>query len=493
MKVDFGPPQGGFSLPDAPALSAFMSTISSPEQPAKTRIGLVSLGCPKNLVDSEEMLGALVETGQAEIVGDGDPENGPDVLVVNTCAFIESAKQESIDAILQAVRRKQRGEVGKVVVTGCLAQRYGKELAAEIPEVDAFLGIQSAPQIGNVVFGDGVLPAGRTALPMLGTPAVARNQVAELTEKYPLIPPSRVRATHPWTAYLKVSEGCDHACTFCSIPNFRGRHRSKPIERILDEARRLVDNGARELNLIAQDTTAYGMDLYQELALPRLLEGLGKIAGLRWVRLLYCYPTMMTDRLIKTMADTPNAARYVDVPLQHGDDAMLKRMKRGGSVSSYLRLFERLRAAMPDIAVRTTFLVGFPGEDGAAFKNLIAFVNEAHFDRLGVFTYSPEEGTPGFDLKPRVGRRIADQRKNALMATQQPIALAKNQALVGRELDVVIEGRREAQTLVARSYRDAPDIDGLVLVKNAPAAAPGDWLRVRVTEAQTYDLVAAPA
>ncbi len=467
-----------------------MSTLSSLEKNAKTRIGLVSLGCPKNLVDSEEMLGALVETGQAEIVGGDERENGPDVLVVNTCAFIESAKQESIDAILQAVRRKQRGEVGKVVVTGCLAQRYGKELAAEIPEVDAFLGIQSAPQIGNVVFGG--LPTGRTTLPMLGTPAVARNQVAELTEKYPLIPPSRVRATHPWTAYLKVSEGCDHACTFCSIPHFRGRHRSKPIERILDEARRLVDNGARELNLIAQDTTAYGMDIYQELALPRLLEGLGKIAGLRWVRLLYCYPTMMTDRLIKTMADTPNVARYVDVPLQHGDDAMLKRMKRGGSVFSYLRLFERLRAAMPDIAVRTTFLVGFPGEDGTAFRNLVQFVHEARFDRLGVFTYSPEEGTPGFNLKPRVGQRIATQRKNALMAAQQPISLAKNQALVGRELDVVIEGRRGDDLLVARSYRDAPDIDGVILVKNAPTVAPGDWLRVRVAHAQTYDLVAVP-
>jgi ribosomal protein S12 methylthiotransferase len=255
-----------------------------------------------------------------------------------------------------------------------------------------------------------------------------------------------------------------------------------------------VDNGARELNLIAQDTTAYGMDLYQELALPRLLEGLGRIAGLRWVRLLYCYPTMMTDRLIKTMADTPNVARYVDVPLQHGDDAMLKRMKRGGSVSSYLRLFERLRAAMPDIAVRTTFLVGFPGEDGQAFKNLVQFVNKARFDRLGVFTYSPEEGTPGFDLKPRVGQRIAEQRKNALMAAQQPISLAKNKALVGREIDVVIEGRRgDDDTLVARSYRDAPDIDGVVRVKGAPAAvAPGDWLRVRVAQAQTYDLVADP-
>lgn len=448
---------------------------------AATKIGLVSLGCPKNLVDSEEMLGALVAGGQAEMVGDA---SAADVLVVNTCAFIESAKQESIDAILDAVRRKEDGQVRRVVVTGCLAQRYGRELADEIPEVDAFLGIQSAPQVADVVFGPRRTRGG--ALPMLGE----RNQVAPLTDKYPLVPPSRVRATAPWTAYLKVSEGCDHKCTFCSIPSFRGRHRSKPLEAVLDEARRLVDSGARELNLIAQDTTAYGMDLYNELALPRLLERLGRIEGLRWVRLLYCYPTMITDRLIRTMADTPNVLPYVDVPLQHGDDGMLKRMKRGGTTASYLRLFERLRDALPDIALRTTFLVGFPGEDDVAFANLRRFVEEARFDRLGVFEYSPEEGTPGFDLTPRVPKRVAAQRRRALMAAQQPLSLARNAALAGRELEVVVEGRR-GDDRVARSYRDAPEIDGIVAVRGTDAA-PGDWLRVRVVEAQPYDLIAVP-
>lgn len=459
----------------------------------KAKIGLVSLGCPKNLVDSEEMLGALVDTGQAELV---DAAGRADVLVVNTCAFIESAKQESIDAILDAVRRKEKGEVRKVVVTGCLAQRYGAELTQEIPEVDAYLGIQSAPQIGSVLFG--VASARRAgtaqALPMAAAAAGAKNQVAGLTDKYPLIPPSRIRATAPWTAYLKVSEGCDHACTFCSIPNFRGRHRSKPIERILDEARMLVASGASEINLIAQDTTAYGMDLYRELALPRLLEGLGKIEGLRWVRLLYCYPTMMTDRLIRTMADTPNVAPYVDIPLQHGDDGMLRRMKRGGSVASYLRLFERMRAAMPDIAIRTTVLVGFPGEDEAAFQNLMAFVQESRFDRLGVFEYSPEEGTPGFDMEPRVPRRIAAQRRRAVMAAQQPISLARNRQLIGREISVLIESRR-GDDLVARSWRDAPEIDGTVLIRGGDggetAAKPGDWARARIEEAQPYDLVAS--
>lgn len=465
----------------------------------KTRIGLVSLGCPKNLVDSEEMLGALIETGRAEMVGDA---KNADVLVVNTCAFIESAKQESIDAILQAVRRKERGQIQKVVVTGCLAQRYAQELADEIPEVDAFLGIQSANEIAGVVFG--ATPSARrtgTTIPLtMAGPdetgiATARNLVAPITEKYPLIPPTRIRATGtPWTTYLKVSEGCDHACTFCSIPSFRGRHRSKSIENIIEEARRLADSGVTELCLIAQDTTAYGMDLYGELALSRLLEQLGKIEGLRWVRLLYCYPTMMTDRLIKTMADTPNVARYVDVPLQYGDDTMLKRMKRGGSVSSYLRLFERLRNAMPEIAIRTTFLVGFPGEDDESFANLIRFVEESRFDRLGVFEYSPEEGTPGFDMKPTVPKKTAAARRRAVMAAQQPISLALNESLVGREFDMLVEGRR-GDDFVARSWRDAPEIDGSVLVKPSPAQeiAPGSWLRVRVTGALPYDLTAVPA
>ena len=450
----------------------------------KVRIGLVSLGCPKNLVDSEEILGALIETGQAQIVsGESDAE----VVVVNTCAFIESAKKESIDAILEAVGRKQRGEIKKVIVTGCLAQRYASELSRDIPEVDAYLGIQSAPQISDVVFG--VASARRSQAMLL--PVLGNNQVQPVTEKYPLVPPSRVRATAPWTAYVKVSEGCDHQCTFCSIPSFRGRHRSKPIERIVDEVKRLVDTGTLEINLIAQDTTAYGMDLYKELALPRLLSALGKIEGLRWVRLLYCYPTMMTDRLVQTMADTPNVAHYVDIPLQHGDDGMLKRMKRGGSVSTYYRLLERLRAAMPDITVRTTFMVGFPGEDAAAFENLVHFVQEARFDRLGVFEYSPEEGTPGFGMRPRVPERIARQRRRALMAAQQPISLAIHAGLIGKEVEVLVEGRR-GEVLLARSWRDAPEIDGLVLLPGAEAV-PGTWLRARFTAAEPYDMVAQVA
>lgn len=450
----------------------------------KTRIGLVSLGCPKNLVDSEEMLGALVETGRAEIVSD---RADADVVIVNTCAFIESARRESVEAILEAVSRKERGEISRVVVAGCLAQRYGDDLAAELPEVDAFVGVQSAPQIAATVFeaaGSFRDARGRAALPL----PMASNQVAPLTEKYPLIPPSRVRATAPWTAYVKVSEGCDHRCTFCSIPLFRGRHRSKPRERLLDEARRLVDAGAVEINLIAQDTTAYGIDLYKELALPRLLEDLGRIAGLRWVRLLYCYPTMMTDRLIRTMAETPNVVPYVDIPLQHGDDALLARMKRGGSSASYLRLFDRLRAAMPSVAIRTTFLVGFPGEDEAAFERLVRFVETARFDRLGVFTYSPEEGTPGAAMAPAVPRRIARERRRRLMERQQAISQAIHETLIGATMEVLVEARRGEEAL-ARSWRDAPQIDGLVRLPRSEAA-PGTWRRARIVSAEPYDLVA---
>jgi ribosomal protein S12 methylthiotransferase len=462
----------------------------------KTKIGLVSLGCPKNLVDSEEMLGALVASGQAEITNSA---KNADVIVVNTCAFIESAKQESIAAIFEALEQKKankkRGIEQKVVVTGCLAQRYGDDLAREIPEVDAYLGIQSAPQISEVIFGTASVRSAKpspTLLPMVGSDN-NNNFVLPVTERYPLIPPARVRATASWTAYVKISEGCDHGCTFCSIPNFRGKHRSKPMEKIVEEVKQLVDNGTREINLIAQDTTAYGMDLYKELALSRLLEKLGEIKDLTWVRLLYCYPTMMTDRLVKTMANTGNVAHYVDIPLQHGDDEMLKKMKRGGSVSSYVRIVERLRGAMPDIAIRTTFLVGFPSETDAMFDNLKNFVTEAQFDRLGVFEYSPEEGTPGFEMTPVVPKKIMAQRRKALMALQQPISLARNQAMLGRELDVFVETvtdkLAEKQT-IARSYRDAPEIDGTVIIQTEKKITPGERVKVRVTGAEPYDLIA---
>ena len=312
----------------------------------KSSIGVISLGCPKNLVDTEEMLGALDATGNVEFV---DSAEKVDVLVINTCAFIESAREESINAIMEAIARKNRGEVGKVIVAGCLAQRYGSDLAVEIPEVDSILGIQSGNRIVDAVFGlQSIRPQSKTLLPMMTEKLILDS----IEGKYPLMPLRTVRGGDQWSAYVKVSEGCDHRCTFCAIPSFRGKHRSKPMDEIVDEVRSLVDRGVVEVNLIAQDTTAYGMDLYRELALPRLLERLGQIAGLKWVRLLYCYPTMVNDRLIRTMADTANVVPYMDIPLQHGDDRMLNLMKRGGSVAQYARLFNKMRALIPKISLR---------------------------------------------------------------------------------------------------------------------------------------------
>ncbi len=440
-----------------------------------TKVGLVQLGCAKNQVDGEEMLGALAlsDRGAVEFVADKDDA---DVLIVNTCGFINSAKEESISAILDAVERKGRGQVSRVIVTGCLAQRYGADLAREIPEVDAFLGIEGAPQVGNVVFGDRPRQI---------------NLVAQVADKYPLIPQARLRATRtPWTAYLKISEGCDHACTFCAIPGIRGRHRSKPIERLVQEAAQLAASGAKELNLVAQDTTAYGMDLYGRLALPDLLRALAGVEGIRWLRLLYCYPTMVRQPLIDALRDLPQVIPYVDMPLQHGDDAVLKAMKRGGSVEQYKRLFGKMRDQLPDLALRTTFLVGFPGETDAQFESLLDFVREMRFDRLGVFTYSPEEGTPAHDLPGAVPPRVMRERRDALMAAQQGISLANNRKWLGRTLDVLVESR-SGEDAVGRSFRDAPEIDGTVTVTGCDAAL-GALVSARVTQAAPYDLAAAP-
>ena len=436
----------------------------------------MQLGCAKNQVDGEEMLGALAGVNDSEVQFVADKQDA-DVLIVNTCGFIESAKEESVNAILDAVRRKQRGQVSRVIVTGCLAQRYGDELAREIPEVDAFLGIESAPQVGNVVFG--------------ARPPRA-NLVQERLEKYPLVPQARLRATAtPWTAYLKVSEGCDHACTFCAIPGIRGRHRSKPMERLVREAAELAATGAIELNLVAQDTTAYGMDLYGRLALPELLEQLAAVPGIRWLRLLYCYPTMVRPPLIDALRGLPRVIPYIDMPLQHADDAMLKRMKRGGTVEQYKRLFGRLRDALPDLALRTTFLVGFPGETDAEFDHLLRFVEEMRFDRVGVFTYSAEEGTPSFAMPEAVSAKIMRARRDALMAAQQPLSLANNARWIGRELEVLVEASEGADA-VGRSFRDAPEIDGSVRIVGC-ASRPGELVRARVTAAQPYDLTAVRA
>lgn len=433
-------------------------------------IQMINLGCAKNLVDSEEMLGVLAREGY-ELADSGE---AADVVVINTCGFIEAAKQESIDVILEAVERKQRGEVRKVVVAGCLAQRYAVELAKELPEVDAFLGTGQMATIGQVVRGTLVRPG-------------QLLQVAEKPHHRWLDVPTRVRATAPWSAYLKISEGCDHACTFCAIPSFRGRHVSKPLERVLEEASWLAGQGARELNLIAQDSTQYGYDLYGKPMLPTLLRELSQVEGVHWLRLFYCYPSRVSEAMIEAIATTPKVCQYIDMPLQHADEAILRAMRRPMSGAVYLKLLERIRAASPDIAIRTTFIVGFPGETEEQFATLLRFVEEAQFDRVGVFEYSAEDGTPSADLPGKVPARVKRARKDRLMRLQQQISLHRNRRWVGREMEVLVEEVR-AGGVLGRSFRDAPEIDGQVLVSGA-CVQPGQFIRVKITDAKPYDLM----
>ncbi|MCC6729350.1 MAG: 30S ribosomal protein S12 methylthiotransferase RimO [Chthonomonadales bacterium] len=467
-----------------------------PEVQAQPGVQVITLGCPKNEVDSEEMLGVLDGEGYALRAAD-EPT---DVVVVNTCGFIESAKRESVDAILEAVERKKAGSVSRVIVAGCLAQRYRDELAAEMPEVDAFVGTGQMAAIGRAA-APSVDGAGRIAL----VPERPRHRWVDA--------PSRPLSAAPWMAYLKISEGCDHRCTFCAIPSFRGPHVSKPLERVVAEARYLVARGARELNLIAQDSTQYGHDLYGRSALPELLRALSDVDGARWLRVFYCYPSRVTPEVIAAIAETPRVCQYIDMPLQHADSDILRAMRRPMSARGYLDLVRRLRDASPDVAIRTTFIVGFPGETEEQFASLLRFAEEARFDRAGAFEFSAEDGTPASALPGRVPLRVKRERMGRLMRLQQGISLERNRAWVGRELEVLVErpappqdardggaahGGRSAAvpaSMAGRSFRDAPEIDGEVRVGGAEGARPGDFVRVRVTRAHTYDLegVATPA
>lgn len=465
----------------------------------RSSVQLINLGCAKNVVDSEEMLAVLSADGY-QIGADGKEA---DVVIINTCGFIESAKQESIDVILEALERKSAGQVQKVVVAGCLAQRYSAELQRELPDVDAFIGTGQMREIAGIVR--------RTmtgTVPLIQVPQKPHHRWVDV--------PTRVLSTAPWTAYLKISEGCDHQCTFCAIPSFRGRHVSKPLDRILEEADALTRQGVKELNLIAQDSTQYGYDLYRKPMLPSLLRELSQIDGVRWIRLFYCYPSRVNAEVIEAIARTPHVCQYIDMPLQHADDEVLRWMRRPMSGSAYLVLLERFREASPDVAIRTTFIVGFPGETDAHFQNLLNFVEKARFDRVGVFAYSVEDGTPSADLPGRVPARIKQSRKDRLMRLQREISLERNRRWIGREMEVLIEGVAQsappsersgrsiesgenrlrarsaalssARTMrVGRSFRDAPEIDGLVYVESE-TAQPGDMIVVRITDARHYDL-----
>lgn len=435
----------------------------------RQKAALVSLGCSKNLVDSEIMLANLSAAGY-ELTARAEEAQ---LVVVNTCGFIESAKKESIDAILQAADLKKSGSCRKLVVTGCLSQRYRGELARELPEVDLFLGTNEYDRIAELaVNGDG------------------RREVYShhlIAYEKPL---ARVLATPSYSAYLKIAEGCSRPCTFCVIPRIRGRFRSRPSGALLEEARRLTEQGVQELNLIAQDINYYGRDRAGELHLPELLSELNRIEGLRWIRVLYNYPLGLDDPLLEAYASLEKVCKYVDLPLQHISDPILSAMRRGISRDGTYRLVERIREKIPGAVLRTTFIVGFPGETEDDFEELLEFVRRSRFHRLGVFTYSREEGSMAGALPGQVPGKVARRRQEALMKLQAGIAAELHRELVGTTQEVLVEGVSEESDLLlqGRLSTQAPEIDGVVYL-NDGSAAPGEFVRAEITESHTYDLV----
>lgn len=430
-------------------------------------VRVITLGCAKNEVDSEEIAGVLSSSGYRV---DGGAEN-PDVIVINTCGFLESAKKESIEVINQAVALRDAGGAGKVVVAGCLSQRLGDDIAKLAPGADAYVGVGQMGQFDKIVGGT---LGGQKATVDIQAP---HHKWADVK--------TRARSGTPWSAYLKVSEGCDHQCTFCTIPSFRGKHESKPMERVLEEARFLAENGVKEINLIAQDVTQYGFDLYKKFTLPKLLEELNAIDGIKWIRILYFYPNRLTDEVIDAMAGLPHVLPYIDIPLQHVHPDTLRRMKRPWDGERYLELFEKVRAKIPEVAIRTTFIVGFPGETDREFDTLIDFVKRSRLDRVGAFHYSKEKGTPSFEMTGQVPFWVKQARYAELMETQQEISLAINESWIGRKIKVLVE-QCEGNDFVGRSYRDAPEIDGWVYGKGK--AKRGEFVEVEITDAEPYDL-----
>ncbi len=453
-----------------PRKTVFPALRVAPSAPTRSVVRIITLGCAKNEVDSEEIAGVLRQAGYRL---DAQSDYA-DVVIINTCGFIEPAKQEGFQVIREVLRQKKAGKVGRVIVAGCMVQRMGEQLQSQFPEVDAFVGVGQMARFAELV--DTV----RSRTQSLFDIQPPQHRWADV--------PTRLISRTPWSAYLKVSEGCDHKCTFCTIPSFRGRHVSKPLERVLAEARWLAQNGAKEINLIAQDTTQYGYDLYKQFMLPTLLRELSQVEGIEWIRIHYAYPSRVTDTLIETMATTPKVVPYLDVPLQHADARILRAMRRPGNGTTYLKMIRKLREAMPDIAIRTTFIVGFPGETEAEFENLLNFLQEAQIDRVGAFIYSREKGTPSAEMPDQVPFRVKRERFDRLMRAQQPISLARNRMWVGRTMRVLIEGATEdGRYAIGRSHRDAPEVDGLVYVRNC-TASPGTFVQVRITDADVYDL-----
>lgn len=430
---------------------------------------LVSLGCPKNLVDSEVILGLLSREGYLLTT---DPSRA-DVLIVNTCSFIEDATREAVETVLQLSSLKKEGRCRLFVVAGCLPQRYGEVLERELPEVDLFVGTGAFQQLPLLLSHK---PKQKTFLPK---PTFLYN------EETP-----RILSTPPFIAYLKIAEGCSNACTFCTVPKIRGRYRSRKPRSVLEEARRLADQGVQELILVAQDTTAYGRDLRDGTNLEKLLKNLVKVDGLRWIRVLYSYPKAdhFTDRLLELMAQENKVCPYLDLPIQHIDDEILRRMGRRARDAEIRSLLRKIRIFLPEISLRTSLIVGFPGEKESQFKALLAFVEEVQFDHLGAFKYSPEEGTPASRLPHRVPERVKGERLRTLMEVQKKISLKKYQKIVGQRRVVLVEGpQRKQGVLRGRLQSQAPEIDGSVFLDGK--AQPGDWVEARITQALPYDLV----
>ena len=435
------------------------------------KIGFVSLGCSKNLVDTEVMLRHLHEAGY-EITPD---ETEADVIVVNTCGFIESAKQESIDNILDLAWLKEHRNLKGIIATGCLVERYREQVLAEMPEVDALVGVGSLSRIAEAA--DAVLAGKR------GFTAFDDKESSPLGGE-------RVLTTPPYTAYLKIAEGCDNRCTYCAIPLIRGRFRSRTIEDIVEEAKDLCALGVKELNLIAQDTSRYGLDLYGEYRLADLVRAICAATDIPWIRLLYCYPDKITDDLVEELATNPRLLKYMDVPIQHISDPILAAMNRHGDGSTIRDAVRRLRERVPGITLRSTAIVGFPGETEEQFEELCAFIKEAKFDRFGAFPYSAEEGTPAAELPDQIDEQVKQDRYDILMATQLPISEALNEEKIGRRITVLCEGFDPvAESHFGRSAADAPDIDGKVYFSAPRRVAEGEFITVKITEAMDYDLI----
>lgn len=438
----------------------------------KIKLFCVSLGCDKNLVDTEKMLGLLKAAGLTFT----DEEREADVILVNTCCFIGDAKEESVNTILDMARYKEEGRCRALIVAGCLAQRYKQELLDELPEVDAILGTTSYEDIAKVFWQ------------VMGESAQA-SSFRDLGE-LPRIKSERVLTTGGYYAFLKIAEGCDKRCTYCIIPYIRGPYRSVPMEQLLEEARLLAEGGVRELILVAQETTLYGKDIYGEKSLPKLLHGLAAIPEIRWIRIQYCYPEEITEELVQAIKTEEKVCHYLDIPIQHASDRILRRMGRRTNKEELKERIARLRSQIPDIALRTTMISGFPGETEADHEELMEFVDEMEFERLGVFAYSAEEDTPAYSYADQVPQEVKEERRDGIMELQQDIAFEHSEGMVGRVLSVLIEGKvADEPVYVGRTYMDAPNVDGLIFVNAEIELMSGDFVRVKVTGAAEYDLI----